>query len=627
MLKSSSPPFKILNRTWTPEEGSHVSTRHLCAWGRFEISWAIDRSDPVQETLMIARQLDPALLNMFENCSRVWRGQYSIDLQFDPIIEALGLQDAPLGRPPHPPAVPLVGLIGSCSKPYQKKVTRTDVDVNEARLCLSNHVQEFMLHLLKEDENVEQGIPVITYDPEGNHYITKSSSKQSSSKKKNIPKAKTFQETMEKDCDANKSKAVEAKNQVFIAGQDKQGEEPMGKKTTPLGGHGGKGRNGWKGMPGANLQVSKLSSCGDPNCYRKGSGEIHSVGRRSSCLPSDLLGRHVFPASYKRLHVPCTSQHAGHLRPSERVMRGHPRVTERAMRGNPSEGRSPGVHGDLQGRPEGLATYVLGRACAMQHVHSLCLSKGRSPGVHGDLQGRQECMATYKVARSDTLGSFVYVPCEVIKQHMQVQGLGNSWNSAIMNDQLRMKSGEQMYGYYTGMFQVGCSIWKEQGLKGLYSQGRRFLVSRYYKRLKRAALVAQCAWRAKLARRELRKLKMAAQKPNPCYRPTGKQVEELTWQLQKLQREKENWGTNKTFGQVPVTQGVTVVDNETMNKLTAENEQLKAQVATLEQICEVRLKQATEAEMRIIDLKTAMQSLYLLTEKTRFQTWKPRIRF
>ncbi|KAE8694378.1 hypothetical protein F3Y22_tig00110783pilonHSYRG00115 [Hibiscus syriacus] len=93
-------------------------------------------------------------------------------------------------------------------------------------------------------------------------------------------------------------------------------------------------------------------------------------------------------------------------RPFERAMRRHPMAAERAIRGQPSElcegirgqpseGRSPGVHGDLQGRPEGMTTYVLGRACAMQHVHSLCLSKGRSFGVHGDLQGRPEGMATY----------------------------------------------------------------------------------------------------------------------------------------------------------------------------------------------------------------------------------------
>ncbi|CAL0308812.1 unnamed protein product [Lupinus luteus] len=57
----------------------------------------------------------------------------------------------------------------------------------------------------------------------------------------------------------------------------------------------------------------------------------------------------------------------------------------------------------------------------------------------------------------------------------------------------------------------------------------------YYKRLKKGSVVTQCRWRGRLARRELRKLKMAA-------RDTGalkelkdkleKRVEELTWRLQ-----------------------------------------------------------------------------------------------
>ncbi|KAE8674189.1 hypothetical protein F3Y22_tig00111769pilonHSYRG00555 [Hibiscus syriacus] len=53
------------------------------------------------------------------------------------------------------------------------------------------------------------------------------------------------------------------------------------------------------------------------------------------------------------------------------------RVTERTMRGNPmavDEGRSPGVHGDLQGRPEG-------RPSAWRPT---------GPRVHGDLQGRPD---------------------------------------------------------------------------------------------------------------------------------------------------------------------------------------------------------------------------------------------
>ncbi|KAE8697916.1 hypothetical protein F3Y22_tig00110607pilonHSYRG00050 [Hibiscus syriacus] len=52
---------------------------------------------------------------------------------------------------------------------------------------------------------------------------------------------------------------------------------------------------------------------------------------------------------------PCTPQHAGHLRPSDRGhpnelcegIRGQPSELCEGIRGQPSEGRSPGVHGDL----------------------------------------------------------------------------------------------------------------------------------------------------------------------------------------------------------------------------------------------------------------------------------------
>ena len=69
----------------------------------------------------------------------------------------------------------------------------------------------------------------------------------------------------------------------------------------------------------------------------------------------------------------------------------------------------------------------------------------------------------------DTLGSFVYVPCEVMKQRMQVQGTKKSWSSVVVNGTGLTRPCPQMYGYYAGMFQAGCSIWKQQGLKGLYA--------------------------------------------------------------------------------------------------------------------------------------------------------------
>ncbi|KAJ9560055.1 hypothetical protein OSB04_005215 [Centaurea solstitialis] len=69
----------------------------------------------------------------------------------------------------------------------------------------------------------------------------------------------------------------------------------------------------------------------------------------------------------------------------------------------------------------------------------------------------------------DTLGSFIYVPCEVIKQRMQVQGTRKYWNSVVLKDAARSNSNASMYGYYSGMFQAGCSIVKDQGPKGLYA--------------------------------------------------------------------------------------------------------------------------------------------------------------
>ncbi|XP_057950641.1 uncharacterized protein LOC131145520 isoform X2 [Malania oleifera] len=72
-------------------------------------------------------------------------------------------------------------------------------------------------------------------------------------------------------------------------------------------------------------------------------------------------------------------------------------------------------------------------------------------------------------AVGDTLGSFVYVPCEVVKQRMQVQGTRTSWSSIVVHDSVGRKPGMQMYGYYSGIFQAGRSIWTEQGFKGLYA--------------------------------------------------------------------------------------------------------------------------------------------------------------
>ncbi|KAK4585859.1 hypothetical protein RGQ29_023176 [Quercus rubra] len=194
----------------------------------------------------------------------------------------------------------------------------------------------------------------------------------------------------------------------------------------------------------------------------------------------------------------------------------------------------------------------------------------------------------------------------------------------------------------------------------IQSQCRRYLARLHYLRIKKAAVATQCAWRAKVARRELRKLKMAAKETGALQAAKNKlekQVEELTWRLQlekrmradleeaktqentklqfaleeiQLQFQEANTllieeleAAKKAAEQAPIIQEVPVIDHEIVNKLTAENEQLKALVNSLEKkideterkyeetnkISEERLKQALDAESKIIELKTSMQRL------------------
>jgi myosin-5 len=194
----------------------------------------------------------------------------------------------------------------------------------------------------------------------------------------------------------------------------------------------------------------------------------------------------------------------------------------------------------------------------------------------------------------------------------------------------------------------------------IQSHVRKFLARSQYKKLKKAAITTQCAWRGRVARGELKKLKMAARETGALQAAKNKlekQVEELTWRLQlekrmradleeaktqenaKLQHalqemqiqfketkeilSKELEASKKAAIQVPVIKEIPIVDHGLMNKLSAENEQLKTLVSSLElkigetekkyeqtsKLSEERLKQALDAETKIIQLKTDMQRL------------------
>ncbi|RVX19199.1 Myosin-8 [Vitis vinifera] len=86
---------------------------------------------------------------------------------------------------------------------------------------------------------------------------------------------------------------------------------------------------------------------------------------------------------------------------------------------------------------------------------------------------------------------------------------------------------------------------------------------------------------------------------------------------------KEREVAKRAAEQIPVIQEVSVIDHAMLDKLTAENEKLKSLVSSLEKridetqkkyeetnkLSEERLKQALEADQKIVQLKTAMQRL------------------
>ncbi|KAI4986953.1 hypothetical protein ZWY2020_019583 [Hordeum vulgare] len=185
--------------------------------------------------------------------------------------------------------------------------------------------------------------------------------------------------------------------------------------------------------------------------------------------------------------------------------------------------------------------------------------------------------------------------------------------------------------------------------------------SRYVKILK-ATLNTQCAWRGRIARKELRQLKMAAKETGALQAAKSKlekEVEELTWrlqvekrirsdleeakeakiqenkklqsQLQELQQQfketkellKKEQETSKAASEKVALVPEIRVDATQVNELTAENEKLKTLVTSLEtkieeteqrfketdQVREESLKKATEAESQLNQLKNAFLSL------------------
>ncbi|KAK6248577.1 hypothetical protein QUC31_020142 [Theobroma cacao] len=95
----------------------------------------------------------------------------SVNAQNLPGTPSLCLPLSSYFPPDIPPVARLNGLIGRCSKPFEKQLTESDVKVSQCRLSLNKFdVQNAVMPLLKKEEDSTDGIPVKTYDANGKEY-------------------------------------------------------------------------------------------------------------------------------------------------------------------------------------------------------------------------------------------------------------------------------------------------------------------------------------------------------------------------------------------------------------------------------------------------------------------------
>ncbi|KZV31159.1 myosin-12 [Dorcoceras hygrometricum] len=195
----------------------------------------------------------------------------------------------------------------------------------------------------------------------------------------------------------------------------------------------------------------------------------------------------------------------------------------------------------------------------------------------------------------------------------------------------------------------------------IQTQWRKFHCLSGYNRIKISTLALQCLWRARLARRVLRKLRMEARDTGALKEAKDrleKRVEELTWRLdfekhlrvdmeeakaQEIARlqnalldmhiqlneaqaaiiyEKE--AAKIAAEQAPqVIKEVTIVDNTMVEQLTIQNHELEEEIKTLKRFVDdfqrsysnvekenhARLEEVTEAQMRALQLQETIERL------------------
>ncbi|KAK9269590.1 hypothetical protein L1049_001366 [Liquidambar formosana] len=123
-----------------------------------------NRANPVEENQPEIQQVNAIEVEVGENV------QAPGLINFPPLPQYV--LPMPGWNPPEiPPVVGLNDLIGQCSKPFEKQLTDTDVKFDQNRLSMNKiDVAKCILPLLKPEDDLGSGIPVITYDLEGNEY-------------------------------------------------------------------------------------------------------------------------------------------------------------------------------------------------------------------------------------------------------------------------------------------------------------------------------------------------------------------------------------------------------------------------------------------------------------------------
>ena len=73
---------------------------------------------------------------------------------------------------------------------------------------------------------------------------------------------------------------------------------------------------------------------------------------------------------------------------------------------------------------------------------------------------------SFFLSSGDTVGSIIYVPCEVIKQRMQIQGVESNW--VAKNSQAGASNVTEAQ-YYRRFSHAAVSIVEKEGLRGLFT--------------------------------------------------------------------------------------------------------------------------------------------------------------